>query len=126
MEKDNTLAKCRLGLRALRTKKPMLCLHAVTDEDGHPLENEDESGRIGARSLRRVSKANGTIARRLSCGTFKRRLAKFDVATKKGICSRPRWNWLFLITILHREIAGRSAFVEMKNIHLRDGPRLDK
>ena len=23
----------------------MLCLHAVTDEDGHPLENEDESGR---------------------------------------------------------------------------------
>ena len=23
----------------------MLCLHAVTDEDGHPLENENESGR---------------------------------------------------------------------------------
>ena len=23
----------------------MLCLHAVTDEDGHPVENEDESGR---------------------------------------------------------------------------------
>ena len=22
----------------------MLCPHAVTDEDGHPLENEDESG----------------------------------------------------------------------------------
>ena len=22
----------------------MLCLHAVTDEDGHPMENEDESG----------------------------------------------------------------------------------
>ena len=22
----------------------MLCLHAVTDEDGHPLEDEDESG----------------------------------------------------------------------------------
>ena len=22
----------------------MLCLHAVTDEDGHSLENEDESG----------------------------------------------------------------------------------
>ena len=44
-EKDNALAKCRLGLRAWRTKKPMLCLHAVTDEDGHPLENEDESGR---------------------------------------------------------------------------------
>ena len=44
-EKDNALAKCRLGLRAWRAKKPMLCLHAVTDEDGHPLENEDESGR---------------------------------------------------------------------------------
>ena len=42
-EKDNALAKCRLGLRAWRAKKPMLCLHAVTDEDG--LENEDESGR---------------------------------------------------------------------------------
>ena len=23
----------------------MLCLHAVTDKDGHPLQNEDESGR---------------------------------------------------------------------------------
>ena len=23
----------------------MLCFHAVTDDDGHPLENEDESGR---------------------------------------------------------------------------------
>ena len=44
-EKHNALAKCRLGLRAWRTKKPTLCLHAVTDEDGHPLENEDESGR---------------------------------------------------------------------------------
>ena len=38
-EKDNALAKCRLGFRAWRTKKPMLCLHAVTDEDGHPQEN---------------------------------------------------------------------------------------
>ena len=44
-EKDNALAKCRLGLRAWRAKKPMLCLHAVTDEDGHSLENEDESDR---------------------------------------------------------------------------------
>ena len=44
-EKDNALTKCGLGPRAWRTKKPMLCLHAVTDEDGHPLENEDESGR---------------------------------------------------------------------------------
>ena len=37
-EKDNALAKCRLGLRARRTKKPTLCLHAVTDEDGHSLK----------------------------------------------------------------------------------------
>ena len=26
-------------------KKPMLCLHAITDENGPPLENEDEPGR---------------------------------------------------------------------------------
>ena len=45
-EKINTLAKCRLGLRAWLAKKPMLCLYAVTDEDGHTLENEDESGRV--------------------------------------------------------------------------------
>ena len=44
-ENDNAMAKCRLGLRAWRAKRSMLCLHAVTDEDGHPLENEDESGR---------------------------------------------------------------------------------
>ena len=44
-EKDNALANCRLGLRAWHAKKPMLCLHAVTEENGHPLENEDESGR---------------------------------------------------------------------------------
>ena len=45
-EKDDALAKCRLGLRAWRSKKPKLCLHAVTDEDGHPLESEDESVRM--------------------------------------------------------------------------------
>ena len=27
------------------TKKPVLSFSAVTDEEGHPLENEDESGR---------------------------------------------------------------------------------
>ena len=43
-EKNNALAKCRLGLRAWRVKKPVLSLSAVTDDDGHPLENEDESG----------------------------------------------------------------------------------
>ena len=43
-EKDNALAKCRLSLRAWRTKKPMLCLHAVTHEDGRPRDGEDELG----------------------------------------------------------------------------------
>ena len=43
-EKDNALAKCRLSLRAWRTKKPMLCLHTITDANGHHLVDEDESG----------------------------------------------------------------------------------
>ena len=55
-EKDNALAKCRLGLRAWCTKNPMLCLHAVTDEDGHPWRMwtnlAGDSVKIGARSLR--------------------------------------------------------------------------
>ena len=38
-EKDTALARCRSGQRAWRNKKP------VTDEEGHPVENEDESGR---------------------------------------------------------------------------------
>ena len=42
------------GLRAWRSKKPMLCLNDVTDADGLPLENEDESGR-------RLSECWGTI-----------------------------------------------------------------
>ena len=44
-EKDSALARCRSGQRAWRNKKPVLSLGAVTDEEGHPLENEDESGR---------------------------------------------------------------------------------
>ena len=43
-EEDTALARCRGGQRATRNKKPVLSLNAVTDE-GHPLENEDESGR---------------------------------------------------------------------------------
>ena len=39
------LARCRIGQRAWRAEKPVLCLNAVTDEDVHPMENEDESGR---------------------------------------------------------------------------------
>ena len=44
-EKDTALACCRGGQRAWPNKKPVLSLSAVTDEEGHPLENEDESGR---------------------------------------------------------------------------------
>ena len=44
-EKDIALARCRSGQRAWRNKKPVLSLSAVTDEEGHLLENEDESGR---------------------------------------------------------------------------------
>ena len=44
-EKDISLARCRNSQRAWRNKKPVLTLSAVTDEEGHPLENEDESGR---------------------------------------------------------------------------------
>ena len=44
-EKDTALARCRGGQRAWRNKKPVLSLSAVTDEAGHPFENEDESGR---------------------------------------------------------------------------------
>ena len=44
-EKDIALARCRSGQRAWRNKKLVLTLSAVTDEEGHPLESEDESGR---------------------------------------------------------------------------------
>ena len=44
-KKDAALARCRGGQRAWRNKKPVLSLSAVTDEEGHPLEDEDESGR---------------------------------------------------------------------------------
>ena len=37
-EIDNALTKCRPSLRAWVSKKPMLCLHAVTD-----LDDEEES-----------------------------------------------------------------------------------
>ena len=43
-EKDNALARCRISQRACAAKKPMPCLHAVTDEEGRPLDDEDESG----------------------------------------------------------------------------------
>ena len=42
---DIALVRCRKGQRAWRNKKPVLFLSAVTDEDGHLLANEDDSGR---------------------------------------------------------------------------------
>ena len=44
-EKDTALARCRSGQRAWRNEKPVLSLSAVTDEEGHPLQNEDGSRR---------------------------------------------------------------------------------
>ena len=44
-EKDNVLARSRLSLRAWVHKKPMLCLHAPTDDEGRPIDDEDKSGR---------------------------------------------------------------------------------
>ena len=44
-EKGTASGRCRSGQRAWRNKKLVLSLNAVTDEEGHPLENEDESGR---------------------------------------------------------------------------------
>ena len=40
----NVLTSRGLVRLSRRTKKPVLCLSAVTDEEGHTLENEDESG----------------------------------------------------------------------------------
>ena len=40
-EKDNALPTAD---SAWSSEKPLLYLHAVTDEDGHPLEDEDELG----------------------------------------------------------------------------------
>ena len=44
-EKVIALARYRSGQRTWRNKKPVLSLSAVTDEEGHSLDNEDDSGR---------------------------------------------------------------------------------
>ena len=87
-EKDNTLAKCRLGLRAWRSKKPMLCLHAVTDEDDHPLENDDESGRRlceywGTIFQARIESERHHYHETISCGTFRRLLVTHVAKSKE-------------------------------------------
>ena len=61
-EKDSALARCRSGQRAWRNKKPVLSLSTLTDEEAHPLENEDDSGRrlsIGEPFSRHAKKARG-------------------------------------------------------------------
>ena len=42
-EKDTGLARCRGRQRVWRNKKPVFSLSAVTDEEGHPLENEGQN-----------------------------------------------------------------------------------
>ena len=78
-EKDNALARCRIGLRAWRVKKPLLCLNAVT-EDGHPLENEDESGRrlcdFGVRLSQHAPRARGITNSKTSYSMFRKLLTR--------------------------------------------------
>ena len=56
--------------------KPMLRFHAVTDEDDHPLENEDESGKrlceYWVTVFRHAMKAKGTTNMKISCDTFRK------------------------------------------------------
>ena len=78
-EKDNALARCRIGQKVPGVpKKPVLCPSAVTDEDGHPLENEDESGRRFCEYWRSIfqhaSRARGITCTKLSCGMVKKLL----------------------------------------------------
>ena len=75
-EKDTALARCRIGLRAWRAKKPVLCLNAVTDEDGHPLENENESRRRLCEYWGSIfqARARGITNTKISCGTFRKLL----------------------------------------------------
>ena len=50
-KKDIALDRCRNGQRAWRNRKPVLTLSAVADEEGHSLENEDESGGAGGPNI---------------------------------------------------------------------------
>ena len=42
-EKDKALTKCRRSQRAWCAKKPQMTLHTVTNEEGQPLDDADES-----------------------------------------------------------------------------------
>ena len=116
---------CRLGLRAWRTKKPMLCFHVVTDEDGHPLENEDESGRILCEYWCKIFEER-VEGERHHChetllGYFQKALDEkqweiakneFDeiMATQKRICSWPRWDFIQPLQVCRR--VGIYAFIQ--------------
>ena len=71
-ERDNATAKCRLGLRAWRAKRPMLCLHAVTVE---ALENDDESDRrlceCWVRFSKHASRARDITSAKTYCSMFR-------------------------------------------------------
>ena len=60
-------------------KKPMLCLHAITDATLTKMKGNRAGGyvNIGVRSLKRALKARSTIAMKLSCGTFRRLLTTY-------------------------------------------------
>ena len=64
------------------SEKPLLCLHAVTDEDGHPLEDEDESGmrlcNFCGRYLSYVPRTSGTMPTRPFSITFRKLLMVFS------------------------------------------------
>ena len=64
-------------LRAWRAKKPMLCPHAVTDEDCHPLENEDESEAedfvtTGARLSKHAPRVRDITTSKIYCSMFRK------------------------------------------------------
>ena len=99
--------KCRLGLRARRAKKPMLCLHAVTDEGGHPLENEDESGRRLCDYWGTIFQARAEGPRhhqlKISCDMFRKLLT-----TSAGLSTKIRRNLLLAL------MEFRTAFTDLR------------
>ena len=91
-EKDNALAKCRLGLRAWCSKKPVPCIHAVADENGQPIENEDESGRRLCDYWEKVFEARVEGERHHCHETILRNVQKAPDEWWEGICSRAWWD----------------------------------
>ena len=120
-EKDNAVAKCRQGLRAWRAKRPLLCLHAVTDEDGHPLENEDESGRrlcdfFGVRLSKHAPKVQGITTTKIYLDMFKKLLT-----TSAGLSTKMNWtsSWPQRRNLLLVLIEFRTAFTDVREVWVR-------